>query len=91
MGDELYASSCVYCPHQECKVHHEQASSFALTCQMRSCRSFDTKAGEWHDVQLPFEEFIPLFRAKTVKDGAKLDPSTVTSVQVCIPSFWFCF
>jgi hypothetical protein len=35
-------------------------------------------------VQLPFEEFIPLFRAKTVKDGAKLDPSTVTSIQVCI-------
>ena len=46
------------------------------------CRSFDTKAGEWHDVHLPFEEFIPLFRAKTVKDGAKLDPSTVTSIQV---------
>ena len=46
------------------------------------CRSFDTKAGEWHDVQLPFEEFIPLFRAKTVKGGPKLDPSTVTSIQV---------
>lgn len=45
-------------------------------------RSFDTKAGQWHDVHLPFEEFIPLFRAKTVKDGSKLDPSTVTSVQV---------
>lgn len=46
------------------------------------CRSFDTKAGEWHDVQLPFEQFIPLFRAKTVKDGAKMDASTVTSIQV---------
>ena len=60
-------------------------------CQMRFCRSFDTKAGEWHDVQLPFEEFIPLFRAKTVKDGAKLDPSTVTSIQVCFSTLcWRC-
>lgn len=49
--------------------------------------SFDTKAGEWHDVQLPFEEFIPLFRAKTVKDGAKLDPSTVTSIQLMLSKF----
>lgn len=47
-----------------------------------ACRSFDTKAGEWHDVQLPFEEFIPLFRAKTVKGGPQLDASTVTSIQV---------
>ncbi len=68
-------------------VHHEQASKFALTYQMWFCRSFDTKAGEWHDVQLPFEEFIPIFRAKTVKDGAKLDPSTVTSIQVCFSTF----
>ena len=45
------------------------------------CRSFDTKAGEWQDVHLRFNEFLPLFRAKKVKD-ASLNPSTVTSVQV---------
>lgn len=49
--------------------------------------SFDTKDGEWHDVQLPFQDFIPLFRAKTVKDGSKLDPSTVTSVQLMLSKF----
>ena len=35
----------------------------------------------WQDVHLPFEEFVPLFRAKKVKD-ASLNPSTVTSIQV---------
>ncbi|KAL3146123.1 hypothetical protein ABBQ38_015470 [Trebouxia sp. C0009 RCD-2024] len=49
--------------------------------------SFDTKAGEWHDVQLPFQQFIPLFRAKTVKDGSQLDPSTVTSIQLMLSKF----
>ena len=55
---------------------------FSATWVVSGCRSFDTKAGEWHNVQLPFDQFIPLFRAKTVKDGSKLDPSTVTSIQV---------
>ena len=44
-------------------------------------RSFDTKAGEWQDIHLPFKDFVPLFRAKKVKE-ATLDPSTVTSIQV---------
>lgn len=60
----------------------QQPSPVFSASVLSVCRSFDTKAGEWHDVQLPFEEFIPLFRAKTVQDGAKLDPSTVTSIQV---------
>ena len=32
-------------------------------------------------MHLPFDEFVPLFRAKKVKD-ASLNPSTVTSIQV---------
>lgn len=27
------------------------------------CRSFDTKDGEWQTVDLPFSEFIPVFRS----------------------------
>ena len=33
--------------------------------------SFDTKAGgEWESVRIPFSEFIPVFRAKSVKVGS---------------------
>ncbi|KAF6258399.1 complex I intermediate-associated protein 30-domain-containing protein [Scenedesmus sp. NREL 46B-D3] len=51
------------------------------------CRSFDTAPGEWQDVFLPFSEFIPVFRAKTLRDGTRLNPSGVASVQIMLSKF----
>jgi hypothetical protein len=51
------------------------------------CRSFDTKDGEWQDIMLPFSEFIPTFRAKTLRDGSKLNPASVCSVQLMLSKF----
>lgn len=52
-----------------------------------SCRSFDTVDGEWQTINLPFDEFVPVFRAKTVKDAAELDPSSVMSFQLMLSKF----
>ncbi|GMH41686.1 hypothetical protein BSKO_09596 [Bryopsis sp. KO-2023] len=51
------------------------------------CRSFDTVDGEWQTINLPFSEFIPVFRAKTVKDGAKLNPTSIASIQLMLSKF----
>lgn len=52
-------------------------------------RSFDTKAGEWQTIDLPFEEFVPVFRARTVTgaDAKPVDPSTVYSLQIMLSKF----
>ncbi|WIA33798.1 hypothetical protein OEZ86_006910 [Tetradesmus obliquus] len=51
------------------------------------CRSFDTTPGEWQDIFLPFSEFIPVFRARTLRDGTKLDPSGIASIQIMLSKF----
>lgn len=51
------------------------------------CRSFDTKDGEWQTIRLPWSEFIPVFRAKTLTDGSYLDPSSVYSIQLMLSKF----
>jgi hypothetical protein len=50
-------------------------------------RSFDTTAGAWQTVDLPFAEFIPTFRAKTLKDGSTLNPASICSVQLMLSKF----
>jgi len=50
-------------------------------------RSFDTTDGEWQTIKLPFSEFRPVFRAKTMDNGAKLDKSSITSVQIMLSKF----
>lgn len=50
-------------------------------------RSFDTKAGEWQTIQLPFSEFIPVFRARTQRDGGRIDPFAIHSVQLMLSKF----
>ena len=50
-------------------------------------RSFDTEAGQWQDVDLPFQQFIPIFRAKTKPDAAPLNKASITSVQVIVKVF----
>lgn len=50
-------------------------------------RSFDTVKDQWQTIRLPFSEFAPVFRAKTLKDGAPLDPSSIASVQLMLSKF----
>lgn len=52
-------------------------------------RSFDTKAGEWQTIDLPFSEFVPVFRARTLKgaDAKPLNASTVYSLQLMLSKF----
>ncbi|HLO84084.1 MAG TPA: CIA30 family protein [Nostocaceae cyanobacterium] len=49
--------------------------------------SFDTVADTWIDVTIPFREFIPVFRAKTVKDCPEIDTSRVRSFQLMLSKF----
>ena len=50
-------------------------------------QSFDTAAGEWQTVRLPFKSFRPIFRARTMTGGPALDASTVYSVQLMLSKF----
>lgn len=50
-------------------------------------RSFDTKAGEWHTVRLPFKDFAPVFRARTMPNGPRLNPASITSIQLMLSKF----
>ena len=45
---------------------------------------FETRAGEWQDVTVPFEELQPTFRGRLLEDCPPLDPSRVTSVGLMI-------
>lgn len=51
------------------------------------CQSFDTEEGEWQDVQLPFDKFIPVFRARSLPDGDPLDSSNIVSLQLMLSKF----
>lgn len=48
--------------------------------------SFDTVAGEWITVRVPFDQTIPVFRAKTVLN-AKLAPAQIRSFQLMLSKF----
>lgn len=47
--------------------------------------SFDTVYNTWITVRIPFDELIPVFRAKTVE--SQFDPSHVTSFQLMLSKF----
>jgi uncharacterized protein YbjT (DUF2867 family) len=49
--------------------------------------SFDTVANTWIDVQIPFAELIPVFRAKIVNDAPPIEPSKVCSFQLMLSKF----
>src|SRR6476469_9159386 len=51
------------------------------------CYSFDTVYNIWITVNVPFDELIPVFRAKTVKDGSKFDASSIFSFQLMLSKF----
>lgn len=48
---------------------------------------FDTVKGEWHSIRLPFSSFVPVFRAKTVKDAPPFDTSRIASLQLLFSKF----
>ncbi len=48
--------------------------------------SFDTTAGEWLTIQVPFQDLVPIFRAKTVSD-APIDTTQVCSFQLMLSKF----
>jgi Complex I intermediate-associated protein 30 (CIA30) len=50
------------------------------------CHSFDTAAGTWMTVPIPFTEFIPVLRAKTVAN-APLDLHSVNAFQLMLSKF----
>jgi hypothetical protein len=50
------------------------------------CFSFDTEPDTWMTVQIPFTEFVPVFRAKTVSDAA-IDPSRIHAMQLMLSKF----
>ena len=49
--------------------------------------SFGTVSGEWLEVQVPFAELVPVFRAKTVKDASTLNAANVRSLQLMLSKF----
>lgn len=51
------------------------------------CYSFDTLANSWITINIPFDDLIPVFRAKTVHDADKFDSSKVYSLQLMLSKF----
>jgi len=51
------------------------------------CYSFDTVYNIPITIRIPFTELIPVFRAKTVKDGKPFDSSQVFSLQLMLSKF----
>lgn len=49
--------------------------------------SFDTVANEWSTIDVPFSQFIPTFRARTVDDAPPLNPAQICSLQFMLSKF----
>ena len=65
---------------------------FILRCESKwdgvgYCYSFDTVYNIWTTVRIPFDDLIPVFRAKTIKDGKSFDSTQLYSVQLMLSKF----
>jgi uncharacterized protein YbjT (DUF2867 family) len=49
--------------------------------------SFDTVTNTWIDVNIPFVNLTPVFRAKTVRDCPGIDQSKICSLQLMLSKF----
>ncbi|NJM97759.1 MAG: CIA30 family protein [Phormidesmis sp. RL_2_1] len=49
--------------------------------------SFDTVAGAWIDVKIPFAAMVPTFRARSLPDAPAFDPARVFSFQLMLSKF----
>ncbi|MBE9129421.1 CIA30 family protein [Coleofasciculus sp. LEGE 07081] len=51
------------------------------------CFSFDTQKDHWINVRIPFDDLIPVFRAKTLQDAEPFDSSHIYAVQLMLSKF----
>jgi len=51
------------------------------------CCSFDTQAGIWQTVKIPFKDMIPVFRARTVPSAPPLEADRITAIQLMLSKF----
>lgn len=51
------------------------------------CYSFDTVYNFPTTIRIPFQDLIPVFRAKTVKEANKIDASKIYSMQLMLSKF----
>jgi hypothetical protein len=49
--------------------------------------SFDTHADDWMTIQIPFQNLVPIFRAKTVANAQPINTSQVCSFQLMLSKF----
>jgi hypothetical protein len=49
--------------------------------------SFDTQADKWITIQIPFQDLVPIFRAKTVANAQPIDSSQICSLQLMLSKF----
>ena len=45
---------------------------------------FDTRAGTWEELKIPFNQFIPTFRGEIVPEAPELDPSNIVALGLLI-------
>lgn len=51
--------------------------------------SFDTIRDQWLDINIPFSNFVPVFRAKTLDDLPPINPQKITALQLMLSKFEF--
>jgi hypothetical protein len=49
--------------------------------------SFDTVADTWTTIQIPFADFIPVFRARTMDNGQQINSGQIRAFQVMLSKF----
>lgn len=49
--------------------------------------SFETTADAWTVVDIPFDELVPTFRARSLPDAAPFDPARIVSLQLMLSKF----
>ncbi len=49
--------------------------------------SFDTEPNSWITVRMPFDKFVPVFRAKTLDFSEAIAPSKISSMQLMLSKF----
>ena len=49
--------------------------------------SFDTEPDNWISVRMPFDKFVPVFRAKTLDFSDPIAPSKISSMQLMLSKF----
>jgi len=49
--------------------------------------AFDTAPNTWLTITVPFSQFIPVFRARSVSNAPKLNPKAIRSLQLMLSKF----